>query len=287
MKRGLLATAGVIAVITLIARAVGFGRWLVFSGAVGSGCMGTTYGTANILPNILFEVVAGGALTAAVIPLLMPRLGSSAEFSRVASALLTWTVLALVPLALILVACARPLVRLLLSAADCPGQVVVATELLTIFAVQIPLYGVGVILGGVLQAQRRFFAVALAPLLSSVVVIGGYLGYAHLAPAVAVGVGWQPSAAALWILGGTTTAGVVMLSLPLALAVLRSGVRLRPTLRLDADTARWGIRLAGGGMLALSAQQLLTVVTVVLANRSGTGALPVYQYVQAVYLLPF
>ncbi len=287
MKRRLVAAAGLIAIITLIARIVGFGRWLVFSGTVGSGCMGTAYGTANILPNVIFEVVAGGALSAAVIPLLMPRIQSRVELSQVASALLSWTIMALVPLTLVLIFCARPLLMFLLDGEDCPGQVAVATDMLMIFAPQLPLYGIGVILGGILQAQGKFVAVAVAPLLSSLLVIGGYLSYAHLAPRQAVGPHWGPSPAALWVLAGSTTAGVVLLSLPLLLPVLRSGVRLRPTLTLDSGTAKRGARLAGGGLLALIAQQLLTVVTVAVANQSGTGVLPVYQYAQAVYLLPY
>jgi len=52
----------VVAAITVLARVVGFARWLVFSKTVGAGCLAEAYTTANQLPNILFEVVAGGAL---------------------------------------------------------------------------------------------------------------------------------------------------------------------------------------------------------------------------------
>ncbi len=42
--------------------------------------------------------------------------------------------------------------------------------MLRVFAPQLPLYGVGIVLTGVLQAHRRFAWPVLAPLLSSVVV---------------------------------------------------------------------------------------------------------------------
>ena len=76
---------------TLLARVVGFGRWLVFSGTVGSSCVGTAYASANLVPNVLFEVVAGGALAAAVVPVLSSSLvrGDRAAADRAASAMLT------------------------------------------------------------------------------------------------------------------------------------------------------------------------------------------------------
>ena len=53
--------------------------------------------------------------------------------------------------------------------------------MIRVFAPQVPLYGIGIVLAGVLQAHRRFLAAALAPLLSSLVVIGAYLLYGALA----------------------------------------------------------------------------------------------------------
>ena len=58
-----------------------------------------------------------------------------------------------------------------------PRAADVATTLLRIFAVQVPLYGLGIILTGLLQAHRRFLAAALAPLASSIVVLVSYLWY--------------------------------------------------------------------------------------------------------------
>ena len=108
---GIAGGAAVFAGITLLARAAGFGRWLVFSGSVSAQCVGNAYSTANQLPNVLFEVVAGGALAGAVVPLLAGPLSRSlapgagpehrAEVDRTASALLTWAVAVLTPLALL------------------------------------------------------------------------------------------------------------------------------------------------------------------------------------------
>ena len=70
IARSILRGAGVILVVTVVARIAGFVRYLVFGASVGAGDVGTAYTTANMLPNVLFEIVAGGALAAAVVPLV-------------------------------------------------------------------------------------------------------------------------------------------------------------------------------------------------------------------------
>jgi putative peptidoglycan lipid II flippase len=150
----------------------------------------------------------------------------------------------------------------------------------------VPLYGLGIILTGLLQAHRRFVAAALAPLASSIVVLVSYLWYGAIvdgqtAPSLV-------SDEALRVLGWGTTLGVVVLSVPLVVPALRTGWRWRPALHLPADDARRVGTLAGAGLLALLAQQGAVLVTMWLANHSGDdGTFPVYQYAQAVYLLPY
>ena len=62
--------AALIGGITVVARVVGFGRQLVFAHTVGSHCLGTAYATANQVPNIIYDIVLGGALTSAIVPVL-------------------------------------------------------------------------------------------------------------------------------------------------------------------------------------------------------------------------
>jgi hypothetical protein len=62
--------AALIAALTLLARLAGFGRTLVFTNTVGAGSTGDVYLAANNVPNIVFEVVAGGALASLVVPML-------------------------------------------------------------------------------------------------------------------------------------------------------------------------------------------------------------------------
>ena len=289
---GVATSAALIAMITAAARLTGFGRVFVFSGAVGGGgCVGTAYTTANLLPNVLFEMVVGGALAGAVVPVLAGLLarGRPEEADRVASALLGWVLVLLAPLALLLALLAHPLVALLLNPGPgCPGQLDLGARMLVVFAPQVVLYGIGIVLVGVLQARRRFAWPAFAPLLSSLVVIVAYLAFAALADDRQHEAGWRPDRTGELVLSGGTTLGVAALSLPLLWPAARHGARLRLRLRFPPGTARTVAALAAAGMGALLAQQSAVLATLALANRiGGQGAINVIQFAQTVYLLPY
>ena len=282
---GLASAAAMIAAITVLSRLLGFGRWFVQAGAVGEGLIGGAYNTANTLPNILFEVAAGGALAGALIPVVTGplRRGDRAEVNRISSALLGWTLLVLVPLAIMLALAADPLARLFAGISEDPVQPELIRYFILVFAAQIPLYGLGVVLSGLLQAQRRFFWPALAPALSTAVVIVAYTVYGQLADQQRNDASALPPGALGWLAWGTT-AGVAAMSLPLLIPVLRSGVRFRPTLSFPPGVAARVRSLAFAGIGALVAQQASVVVMLLLA---GGRAWTVFLYAQAVYLLPY
>jgi len=289
---GVFAAAGLIALVTLVARVFGFGRWLVFSQTVGATCVGNVYQAANQLPNVVFEVAAGGALAAVAVPIIAGQLArqdqtGANQATQTASALLTWALTVLGPLSILMAAAAFPLSKLLVGVEKCSGSTDLMASMLVVFAPQIALYGVGIVLAGVLQAHRRFLAGAVAPLLSSVVVIATYLLFAALAQGMGDDLTRLPSQASTVLAAGTTL-GVVALSLPLLIPMHRAGIRLHPTWTFPEGVARRARALTGAGLLALLAQQVAVLVTLwVSQHRGGPGTLNVYVYVQAVYLLPY
>lgn len=320
IARSVLRGAGVILLVTVFARIAGFVRYLVFGASVGAGDVGTVYTTANMLPNVLFEVVAGGVLAAVVVPLIaglvpegdpedhvvseetvdsrkVEELRAAGEgrtavegavlADRIVSALLTWTLLGTGMLAVLVIVLAGPLAQLLL-AAETPGSagVPLGASLLRIFALQLPLYGVSVVLAAYLQARKRFLWPAMMPLLSSITVMIAYRVYAHLVPPVATATTIEQPA--VWWLGWGTTGGVAMMMLPVVIVALRSGLRLRPALRMPSGYGQRALALGGAGLGAVGAQQLVLALVMVLAMRAGgVGTLPVFQYAQALYLLPY
>ena len=181
VPRGGAGAALMISVLTLLARLAGFGRTLVFTNTVGAASTGDVYLAANTVPNIVFEVVAGGALASLVVPMLAGGIatGDREQVRRTASALLGWSLLILTPLAAVIALAAEPIARLLLGDGN-SAQVDLAARFLFVFAPQVVLYGIGIVLAGVLQAHRRFAGPALAPLLSSVLVAAAYLVFAGI-----------------------------------------------------------------------------------------------------------
>lgn len=286
---GVLAAAGLIAVVTLAARIFGFGRSLAFSQSVGTTCVGSVYQAANQLPNVVYEVAAGGVLAAVVVPIIAGQLArqNQAEAARTASAMLTWTLVVLVPLSILMAASARQLSTFLVNDQQCPGSTDLMTSMLVVFSPQIALYGAGIVLSGVLQAHRRFLGVVVAPLLSSLVVIATYLLFGALAQGKGNSLSLLPSQASTALAVGTTL-GVAALSLSLLIPIHRAGIRLRPAWTFPDGVARRARALAGAGLVALVAQQCAVLVTLwVSQHRGGTGTLNVYSYVQAIYLLPY
>ncbi len=288
-RRSVASTAAVLAALTLASRVLGFGRWLVFSKTVGDTCLGDVYTATNKLPNVLFEIVAGGVLAGVVVPVVARHLGAGrqTEAARTTSALLGWTLLVLTPAA-VLALVGAPLYARTFVTASCDGGVAVGTALLLIFAPQIWLYGLAVVAAGVLQAHHRFVAAALAPLLSAAVVIVAYLVFAAVAPTAGVDDPARLSRTAVAVLGWGTTAGVVVLATTTMIPLGRLGVRLRPTLRFATGDAGQIGRIAGAGIAGLMAQQLTTLLAVWVAQRSGDpGAVTRNEWANAIYLLPY
>ncbi len=287
---GISRAAMLIAVLTVLARLLGLVRTLVFAKTVGATCLGTAYTTANTLPNIIYDIVLGGALTSIIVPVLARPAARSAddpvaaaEVRQTSSALLTWTALILAPVSLVIALAAGPLGRLLnpvnptRHCARAP-LVAVTGHMLAVFAPQILLYGLAVVLYGMLQAHRRFAGPALAPLVSSLVVIAAYLAFVPLGRADVNRLTALPRSAEL-VLAVGTTAGVAALALTALVPAWRLHVRVRPTLRFPAGVGRRAGGLAAFGIVALVAQDAAQLVVILLANGNGpNAAIVLYQY---------
>ena len=320
--RGIGRAAAIIGVLTVLSGVIGFVRQLVFAHTVGASCVGTAYTTANQVPNIIYDIVLGGALTSAVVPVLagpVARAAGSgagghggsarldgcpvgaaaspgdvdvdaAEARRIASALLTWTVLLLVPAAAVIALVAGPLTALLIPAArgcEHAATLAVSARMLVAFAPQIPLYGIAVVLYGILQSHRRFTAPALAPIVSSVVVAAGRVlripGPRQRLPEPARRPpgerGTHPGA-------GHHGGGCGPRPDRGCPGRLRLG--LRPALRFPDGVAARVRGLAMVRVITLIAQDLSTVAAIVLANgHGGSGALVLYSYGWQVFFIVY
>ncbi|MGX6604726.1 murein biosynthesis integral membrane protein MurJ [Micromonosporaceae bacterium Da 78-11] len=277
----LAGAAALITILTVVARIAGFGRTFVFLQTVGAGHLGDIYNAANTIPNIVFELVAGGALASLVVPLLAGAVaaGDRDRVSAVTSALLTWVLALMVPLAVLVALLADPIAGLLPKVTDEFQQT--AADMLRVFAPQLPLYGIGIVLTGVLQAHHRFAWPVIAPLLSSVTVMGAYLAYAVVDGARSDFPGL--TTAGRLTLSAGTTAGVVVLALCLLVPLRGLNLRLRPSLTFPGDEGHQAVRLGWAGAVTVGSQQVMTIVVIGLTARGLT----LYNTAQTVFLLPW
>ena len=288
LAAGIARGAVVVAGLTILSRILGLVRTLVFSQTVGASCLGTAYVTANQVPDLLYQLILGGALTSAMVPVLARSAeraahdpAEKARVGQITSALLTWTVVIVVPLCLVIVATAGPIASLLNPSnpnAHCVHADVVAVtrDMLQVFAPQALLYGLSVVLYGLLQSYRRFAAPSIGPGISSLVLISCYLAFVPLNKGHSLA--QLPLTAELVLSVGTTLgiAALVVVAIP---PTWRLRLQFRPVLRFPPGVARRAGGLALVGVIELVAIDVASVVSIWLANGYGkTGAIVIFNY---------
>jgi putative peptidoglycan lipid II flippase len=282
-----------IAGLTLLSRMFGLVRTLVFSQTVGASCLGTAYFTANQVPNLIYELVLGGALTSAMVPVLARSAehadsdpAEKVRVSQISSALLTWSVVILVPLTVAIAAAGRPIATLLIPANGNAGcnradMINATAHMIEVFAPQVILYGLSVVLYGLLQAYRRFTGPTLGPAISSLVVIAACVAFVPLAKGLPLA--RLPLEAELVLSVGTTLGIAALVAVGLVPA-WRLHLRLRPVWRFPPGVARRAGGLALVGVVELVVIDLASVVSIALANgRGSTGALVIFNYASQVF----
>jgi putative peptidoglycan lipid II flippase len=204
-----------------------------------------------------------------------------AHVSQITSALLTWTFVIVVPLCLVIVAAAGPIASLLNPSnpnAHCnhADMIAVTHEMLVVFAPQALLYGLSVVLYGLLQSYRRFAAPSIGPGISSLVLIACYLAFVPLNKGRALA---QLPLSAELVLSVGTTLGIAALVVVAIRPTWRLRLQLRPVLRFPPGVARRAGGLALVGVIELVAVDIASVVAIELANGYGkTGAIVIYHY---------
>ena len=290
---GIARGAGVIAGITMLARILGLIRTLAFSQTVGATCLGSAYFTASQVPDLVAELVLGGALGSAMVPVLARSAersfadpGEKAHVSQITSALLTWTLAILIPLTLTIGLAAGPISSALTPvnpSAHCVHSELVSTtaSMLRVFAPQAFLYGLTIVFFGLLQAYRRFAAYALAPLVASLVLITSYLTFDLLSRDSTLS---NLSTPMELVLSGGATLGVAGMVVVGAIPTARLRLRIRPAFRFPPGVARRAGGLVMVGLIEVIVQQTSAVAVIALANGRGeTGALVMFNYASQVF----
>ena len=283
---GVLRSSAVVAVGTALSRITGFVRIAAIAYALGVTALAGTYSYANETPNIVYELLVGGVLTATLVPLFVKHFEEDDEDA--ASAIFTVAMLALFVITVLGVLLAPWIVRLYTLRVDGPGladQRELATTLLRLFMPQMLFYGIVTLATAMLNARRRFAAAAFAPILNNVVVIIVFLLLPRVASEDLSVRTVLDDPALVLLLGLGTTAGIVVMALALLPPLHRAGVRLHFVPAFRNRAVRTMVRLSGWTVGYVVANQIALLVITILANGTAGGPF-VYVSAYAFFQLP-
>ncbi|WP_226378492.1 murein biosynthesis integral membrane protein MurJ, partial [Pseudonocardia oceani] len=266
-------SSSLMAIASLVSRVTGFLRQIVLVGVLGLGLVNSSYTIANTLPNIIFELLIGGVLSSVLIPLLVRAQTEDPDGGETYTRrLLTLAGTALL-LATLAAMAAAPLITSVYvsSAADAA-----ASPLTTAFAYlllpQIFFYGLGALLGAILNSRGVFGPFAWAPVLNNVVVLV-VLGVFALVPGEISVDPVRMGEPKLLVLGIGTTLGIVVQAVVLVPAIRRLGFRFRPTWGWDRRlTETGGLALWVVGYVLIGQAGLIVTTNVAIAASAGGPA---------------
>jgi putative peptidoglycan lipid II flippase len=288
--------ARVMGAATAVSRVLGFGRVLVIAAVLGTTDLGNTFSASNSVSNVLFDLLAAGALSAVLVPAfveLLSRRGSQesgADAEQLAGALLGWSLVVLGPICLAGVLAAPALARLLTTGTADPvvaaGQRHLATFLLRLFIPQVLLYAVGAITTAVLHAKRVFTVTAVAPIGNTVVMVAALMTFRALHGRGTAGL--DLSLGERLSLGAAGTLGVAAFVAIPAVALWRTGFRLRIRVPRPAAVPGLGraVRLSGWAGLQHAGTAVL-LAAALLVGMGVSGGVVAYQVAFACFLVPY
>ena len=300
---GVIATTGyeptlgrstaVMAVGTLLSRITGAARTIALAG-FGLTALADTYSTANNTPNMVYELVAGGVLSAVLVPLFVSLFRGRFERSDDGiSAIVTLTAVVVLGAVAAVMAASPLVVWLFLNRPDEAMKRQVAAELLRFFAPQIGVYGFITVATAMLNAKRRFAAPMFAPILNNLVVIV-VLVWARRVIGALVPKGNINTTASLravatdgpakLLLGLGTTAGVVAMGLAMLPSLRGLGVRIRWHWEPRHPAVRELARLSGWTFGYVVCNQIALWFVTNTANRAN-GDFTAYTLAYATFFL--
>ena len=253
---------------TIISRATGLIRNLLLVAALGTGLLGDAFNVANTTPNIIYNLLIGGALSAVFVPLIVQSFrqedGGSAYISRL---------LSLIASALLFITIAAMLLAPLLISLYAPTFSGRSRDVTLAFALyclpQILFYGLYGILGQIANAKEKFGPMMWAPIANNLLVIALFSYFISVTDEISLE---TISDSQIALLGLGSTVGIALQALILIPTLKKSGLKLsfrRDWRGVGLDKA---MRLASWAFIFVLISQIGFLITVNLATRAAVLA---------------
>jgi len=263
----LFRASGIMAIGTILSRITGFFRAILAVAVLGTALLADTYNVANTMPNILYNLLVGGALTAIFVPQLVRSFQDEDGGDGFASRLVTTISGILLLLVIVGVIFAPALVRLYAPEFSTPGfeaENQIAIAFTRYCLPQIFFLGLFTMLGQVANSRGSFAPLMWAPIANNLVVIAIFAGVLVLQESISIG---TISDFQIQLLGWGTTLGIVVQALILIPVVKRSGIELR--IKFGLHGLGKSFSLAGWTLVYVLISQLGYLVTVNVATSAA------------------
>lgn len=267
-------------VATTVSQVTGFLRSMALAYALGRGLLNDTFSAANVMPNIIFELIMGGIMGSVIVPVYVQYLAEKHDDeTRYMISNLTNIVLVLAFALSLVGSIFSPFFVHLMTIREPAKATPMMVMFFRVFAFQIMFYAMAGIFSGVLNSHRKFTMPMAAPILNNVVVIatvfGLFLPYYETNRELA-----------LLLLAIGTTMGVVVMALVQIPTVIKAG--LRPSFVLNfRHPAVKQIAILGLPMLGFALTVQLNNYIIYMLLLSYDGGAMAYQNALAFFRLPY
>ncbi len=273
-------SAALISFFVIISRITGFMRTWAMAFALGSTMLASSYQVANNLPNMLYELVVGGMLVTAFLPVYVSvkdRLGVKGGNEYASNLLsLTFIVLGFVALLCTIFAPALIYTQSFMNDQSTMGD---AIFFFRFFAMQIVFYGISTIVSGLLNASRDYLWSSAAPIFNNIIVTVTFVAYAFVAPS-------NPELAKFIIAVGNPLGVFMQMAIQLP-ALRRNGIKLRPHVDLHDPALKETLSIGVPAVVVMTAG----LVIVSVQNSAAYGCLDngpsIIAYARLWFTLPY
>jgi putative peptidoglycan lipid II flippase len=274
-------SAGVFGLATITSRILGLVREQVMAYYFGAGDANDAFRVASRIPNLVRDLFAEGAMSAAFIPTFTRQLTlkGKEESWRLANSVINALVIVTGVIVVIGIIFAEPLVRFYApNFSAVPGKIELTIYLARIAFPFLTLVAIAAVLMGMLNSLGHFFVPALSPAMFNVAGIVMALTLIPLAPHFGV----QPITivAIATLVGGL---GQLVIQMP---PLRKEGFRYRPEIDFKDPALRRALLLMGPGTIGMAATQINVFVNTQLATSQGTGAVSWLDFAFRLMYLP-
>lgn len=270
-QRGILRSAAVMTLMTVLSRILGLVREQVRAVLIGTGAASDAFGLATTIPNLFRRLFAEGAMTAAFVPVFTEHLHNDPldDVKRFLSRFTTLLTVAVVAFTVLAILLTPWLIDTFFASefGNVPGKVVLTVALTELMWPYLVLVTLAAVLQGVLNAHKIFGPSAFAPVLMNAAIIVFALLFKDSFT--------DPSYA---LVLGFLAGGVLQLVFQIPWLLKKTQVRVRPDFHFRDPAVRRVLRIMVPGIFAAGIYQFNVFAAQVIAASLEEGSVSSLQY---------